>query len=232
MCGRFTLRTPVEKLMAAFGLEDLPELPLRYNIAPTQPVATVLVVTGGREFRPMRWGLIPSWAKDQKIGSRLINARSETVAEKPAFRSAFRHRRCLILADGFYEWQRTDVGRLPYYIARRDGEPFAFAGLWERWAPPTGEPVESCTILTTAANSLIAEFHLRMPVILDPADHDLWLDETVTDPALLQPLLKRYPPEKMVAYRVGPAVNRPANDSPDLIRPLSGEEVSSAGPLF
>ena len=181
MCGRFTLSTPIKELARFFHLPELPHLNARYNIAPSQPVATVLVLTAGREFRLMRWGLVPPWAKDLGIGSRMINARAETVPEKPAFRSALRERRCLILADGFYEWERKGTVKQPHYIHKTDKSPFGFAGLWERWQPPEGgEPVESCTIITTEANALVRTFHERMPVILAPENFDPWLDPGVT----------------------------------------------------
>lgn len=223
MCGRYTLRTPVAELAEAFGLPEVPSLEPRYNIAPTQPVATVLVVTGERQLRRMRWGLIPSWARDPSIGQRLINARAETLAQKPAFRAALRQRRCLILADGFYEWARRGRGKQPYYILRRDERPFAFAGLWERWQPPEGgEPIESCTIITTQANELVAAFHERMPVILEEPDIALWLDPAVTDAQRLGPLLRPCPAERMKAYPVGPQVNRPSADTAAVTRPLPG----------
>ncbi len=221
MCGRFTLRTPVEDLASFFGVAEMPELTPRYNIAPTQPVATVLVLTGDRRFRLMRWGLIPPWAKDPSIGSRMINARAETIAQKPAFRSAFRHRRCLIMADGFYEWQRRGSLKQPYYIVSRDHSPLGLAGLWERWQPPEGgEELESCTIITTAANALVRRFHDRMPVILDPADFGLWLDTEATEPQRLLALLKPYDAQKLEAYPVSAEVNSPANDRPVCIQPV------------
>ena len=225
MCGRYTLTTPVEKLAKFFGLPEDPDLGPRYNIAPTQPVATVLVLTGERRFRLMRWGLVPHWAKDLSIGSRMINARAETVAEKPAFRSAFHDRRCLIMADGFYEWKHDGGAKHPYYIVRKDRSPFAFAGLWERWGPPEGgELVESCTIITTQANELVAEFHGRMPVILDPVDFDLWLATGVTDPQSLLGLLKPYPAEKMEAFPVSSVVNSPGHETDECVQPIEKSE--------
>ena len=225
MCGRFTLQTPVKELATFFGLAETPDLAARYNIAPTQPVATVVVLTGNRRLRLMRWGLVPPWAKDLSIGSRMINARAETVAEKPAFRSAFKHRRCLVMADGFFEWQTKGKAKQPYHVARKDGSPFAFAGLWERWEPADGgEPVESCTIITTEANALVRRFHDRMPVILDPEDFDLWLDPAVTEPERLPPLLRPYPAEKMEAYPVSSIVNSPAHESAECLQPVSVSE--------
>lgn len=220
MCGRFTLLTPAETLAEQFHLPDVPSLTPRYNVAPTQPVAAVRQSPGNgeRELALLRWGLIPSWAKDADIGARMINARSETVAQKPAFRAAFRQRRCLVLADGFYEWQRLARGKQPFYIRLRDGSPFAFAGLWEHWAGPDGA-VESCTLLTTEPNDLIRSLHNRMPVILAPEDYDLWLDPGVREVELLHPLLRPHPPEDMIAYPVGLWVNNPKNDGPQCIEP-------------
>lgn len=223
MCGRFTLSLPVPALLSHFGLAEMPALPPRYNIAPTQSVAAVLVLTGDREFRLMRWGLIPSWAKDPAIGSRMINARAETVAQKPTFRTALKDRRCLIMADGFYEWDKKGESKQPYHVVRRDNAPLAFAGLWDRWEPAQGgEPVESCTIITTEANAVVAAFHERMPVILDPDDYPLWLDPEVREAQKLLPLLRPYPAEKMVAHPVGTLVNSPAHESPDCIVPVTG----------
>ena len=225
MCGRYTLTTPVEKLAEFFGLPEDPGLKPRYNIAPTQPVATVLVLTGERRFRLMRWGLVPHWAKDLSIGSRMINARAETVAEKPAFRSAFRERRCLIMADGFYEWQHKGGAKHPYYIVRKDRSPFAFAGLWDRWDPfEGGGAVESCTIITTQANELVAHFHERMPVILDREDFDLWLGQDADQERLLG-LLKPYQAERMEAYPVSSVVNSPSHETDECVQSIekSGE---------
>jgi putative SOS response-associated peptidase YedK len=221
MCGRFTLKTPVNDLAKHFRV-DIPDLPLRYNIAPTQPVATVLVLTGDRQFKLMRWGLVPHWAKDLSIGSRMINARAETIAEKPAFKKALRERRCIIMSDGFYEWAKKGRAKHPYYIVNRDRTPFGFAGLWDRWKSPEGEQIESCTIVTTDANEAVAPFHDRMPVILDPANYDLWLDPAVQEPERLLPLLKPYPAEKMEAFPVSSVVNSPAHESPDCVKPLMG----------
>src|SRR5215216_4713323 len=172
MCGRYTLRTPVDTLAEAFEIEEYPSsITPSYNIAPTQEVAAVVEEDEKRKLEMLRWGLIPSWAKDPAIGNKMINARAETVAEKPSFRSAFKVRRCLILADGFYEWQKTDNGKQPYYIKMQDGSPFAFAGLWEIWQ--NGEEIRSATIITTDANDLMNEIHHRMPVILPPEDYGL-----------------------------------------------------------
>jgi putative SOS response-associated peptidase YedK len=212
MCGRYTLRTPVETLAEEFGISDpLPEIPTRYNIAPTQEVAAVLEEDEERKLEMLRWGLIPSWADDPAVGNKMINARSETAAEKPSFRTAFRKRRCLILADGFYEWQKTNGGKQPYYIRMEDGSPFAFAGLWESWDKYGGE-IRSCTILTTDANEMVGEVHHRMPVILPPETYDLWLDPDMRETELLLDLLRPYPDDGMEAYPVSRFVNSPSND--------------------
>ena len=219
MCGRFTLRTPAHRLAEAFGVRELPNLRPRYNIAPSQDVVAIRRAAEGRELALLRWGLIPFWAKDAAIGNRMINARAETVAEKPAFRAAFRRRRCLIAADGFYEWRKTDGGaKQPYYIRLADDAPFAFAGLWERWAPPDDDAVESCTLITTAANDLLKPIHDRMPVILAPSDHDAWLDaEAPSAEALLRP----YPADDMIAVPIGRLVNDPRSDEAACIAPLA-----------
>lgn len=219
MCGRFTLCQSAEEIAQAFQIPDVPPLEPRYNIAPTQPVATVLKTSENpdRQFRMLHWGLIPFWADDPKLGSKLINARAESVADKPAFRSAFRHRRCLIVADGFYEWQQQENGKQPFYLRLKDDRPFAFAGLWEHWEEDRGEAIDSCTILTTNANELTSRIHSRMPVILDPKDYDLWLDPSVSKSETLQPLLRPYDSEKMEAYPVSKTVNRPTNDRPECI---------------
>ncbi len=222
MCGRFTLFDSADSVAERFGLPDTPSLSPRYNIAPSQTVAAVRIPPGGgaRELVPLRWGLVPSWAKDPAIGNRMINARAETVADKPAFRSAIRRRRCLVPADGFYEWKRVNGRKQPYYIRLGDGAIFAFAGLWESWERPEHASVESCTILTTGPNDLLRPIHDRMPVILSPRDYDLWLSPAVQDPEALAPLLHPYPPEEMTAFPVRTTVNNPKTDTPDLIEPL------------
>jgi putative SOS response-associated peptidase YedK len=222
MCGRFTMATPGQVIAEVFGLDDVPELSPRFNIAPTQAVAAVRARAGGRrELVALTWGLIPSWSKDRTIGSRMINARAETVGEKPAFRAALRARRCLVLADGFYEWQRIGTRKQPHHIRMRDGRPFAFAGLWERWTPPEGDPVESCTIITTLPNEVVAPIHDRMPAILAPADLDCGLDPGVRDPVPVTALLRPYPSGDMTAYPVGLRVNSPGADDPSCVVPTS-----------
>jgi len=217
MCGRFTLSQPAEAIASTFQVTTVPELAPRYNIAPTQLVPTILSEGDCRQFQMLRWGLIPSWAKDASMGAKLINARAETVAEKPAFRSAFRRRRCLVVADGFYEWQPQKGKKQPFYFRLQDGQPFAFAGLWETWQAPEGEKIDSCTLLTTTANSLLRSVHDRMPVILKPEDYNQWLDPQIQEPEQLEPLLQPYSPEAMVAYPVSTKVNNPTNDSPECI---------------
>jgi putative SOS response-associated peptidase YedK len=221
MCGRFTLATPGQTVAELFQLSAVPELKPRYNIAPTQPVAAVRAGQSGHELVMLHWGLIPSWSKDVAIGARMINARGETVAEKPSFRAPFRSRRCLIIADGFYEWRRNGERKQPYFIAMRDRRPFAFAGLWDRWAPSGGEPVESCTIVTTSPNEVLAPIHDRMPVILPSESQAVWLDTAVRESERLQPLLQPFAASEMLAYPVSPRVNNPRNDDRDCIAPLA-----------
>jgi putative SOS response-associated peptidase YedK len=224
MCGRYSQSQSAEIIAKAFQVDSVPALKPRYNIAPTQSVPTVLQTSAStsRQFKMLHWGLIPSWAKDPKMGGRLINARAETVNEKPAFRSAFRQRRCLVLADGFYEWQQQEdkKQKQPFYFRLSDGQPFAFAGLWEHWKGADGEEIESCTLLTTEPNELMQPIHNRMPVILDPKDYDLWLDSEVKKPELLQPLLRSYQTEEMTAYPVSKAVNKPSNDTAECINSI------------
>lgn len=226
MCGRFTLATPEQDIAQQFSLTDVPHLEARYNIAPTQPVAAVRLQRegGGRELVMLHWGLIPFWADDPKIGNRMINARAETVEEKPSFRNAFRRRRCLVLADGFYEWKKENGWKQPYYVRMDDGRPFAFAGLWEFWKDDETETaIESCTLLTTQPNGVVRPIHKRMPVILHPRDYDLWLDVETADVERLKAILGPYPAEEMEAYPVSRLVNKPAHEGPELIEPLPGE---------
>ncbi len=227
MCGRFSLGASATDLTSHFNVQETLEVAARHNVAPTQQVLTVLQSAGAtRRLSRMRWGLIPAWAKDPAIGSRLINARAETVAMKPAFRRPLRERRCLIPTDGFYEWEAQGQRKRPWFIRMRDGRLFAFAGLWDRWRDPVGKELESCTIITTTPNDLIRPFHHRMPVILAPIDYDLWLDGNIQDVGRLLPLLTPYPPEQMTAYPVSSRVNDPANDSP-ICRTPAGETGDS-----
>jgi putative SOS response-associated peptidase YedK len=222
MCGRFTLFEPDKVLAREFGVSDFPPRSPRYNIAPSQPITAVRATpTGsGREIALLRWGLIPSWSKDPAIGIRLINARAETAGEKPSFRNAFRRHRCLIPASGFYEWLRWERGKQPYFVRMRDGHPFAFAGLWDRWESPDEGAVETCAILTTAANDVLAPIHDRMPVILPSGEYDRWLDPSLLNTDSLAPLLVPFPPEEMLAYPVNPRVNAPSTDDEGCIAPL------------
>jgi putative SOS response-associated peptidase YedK len=232
LCGRFTLTDPNVGLAVQFGLPQIPDMAPRYNIAPTQPVAAVRVPGPGqaREMVMLHWGLVPFWAKDLKIGAQLINARSETAAEKPSFRAAFLQRRCLVIADGFYEWQKQNGAKQPYFIRLRHARPFAFAGLWERWEGPGAGPIESCTLLTTEPNDLIRPLHSRMPAILHPDDYSLWLDPEVRQASLVLPLLRPYPALEMEAYPVSRLVNSPNNDTPQCIEPLvEGEDPRLPG---
>ncbi len=214
MCGRFCLAVTTEELAEYFGLTAVPDFPARYNIAPSQPIAVILRTNNEpeRHFRLMRWGLIPAWAKDPAIGDRLINARAETVAEKPSFRTAFKRRRCLIPASGFFEWQKTKAGKQPFYFRPQSGSLFAIAGLWESW-----QDIETCTILTTAANELLQPIHERMPVILKPEDYDQWLDWQIQDTETLQALLQPFPADQMLAYPVSKRVNNAAIDDIECI---------------
>lgn len=231
MCGRFTnqltWRQIVElyRLTADPGAQD-PGWHPRFNAAPTQRLPVVRNDAGGaRELVLMRWGLVPFWAKDKKIGNQCINAKAETVAAKPAFRAAFRSRRCLVPADGFYEWAKVAGGKQPYRIAMGNGAPFAFAGLWERWNGEA-EPLETFTIVTGEPNELVAPIHGRMPIILDPADYDTWLGSS--DIAAAQALLKPFPAHRMAAYPVSSRVSSPRNDDPSLIDriPLADESAA------
>ncbi len=235
MCGRYTLHAPPEELARIFRLpldevHRVFDFGPRYNIAPTDDIAAVRVRRGGESREPavLRWGLVPYWTRDPGIGARMINARGESVAGKPAFRDAFRERRCLVVADGFYEWQKLTGRKQPYYLRMRDGEPFAFAGLWDRWEGQgqgqgqgqRQEPIESCTIITTEPNELARALHDRMPVILRPEDYDRWLDPVATDLKSLEVLLRPFPSELMIAYPVSTLVNKPENDAPECIEPL------------
>ena len=221
MCGRFTLQIPPELLAEIFGLMEIPVYPARYNIAPTQQVPVIRQTGDGRNhFAVMKWGLIPSWAKDPNIGNRMINARCESVAEKPAFRHAVRHSRCIVPASGFYEWREEGGKKAPFYVQLKDGSPIYFAGLWDHWKSQEGEVIEACTILTTSANILIAPLHDRMPVILQSEAFLKWLDHDTCDPDKLKSLYLPYPAELMDMRTVSPLANSPRNDSAELIAPL------------
>lgn len=228
MCGRYTLKTGRKKLAEQFQLDELPDFPPRFNLGPTQDG---LVVRPGdkpdtRTAAWLRWGLIPGWMKEGARAPLLINARSETVASKPAYRDALKRRRCLVLADGFFEWARHGAIKQPYYLTLNRGEPFAMAGLWERWRPPDGaaeDVVETFAIITTQANEVLAPIHDRMPVILEPEFHDDWINPLVTDADVLQPLLKPYPGAHMVMRAVNARVNNIRNDDPECLNPPEPE---------
>jgi putative SOS response-associated peptidase YedK len=221
MCGRYTLKSNAHAVASLCNLPDIPELTARFNISPTQLVPIVRAGEAGREMAMLRWGLIPHWAKDPKIAFTLINARAETAAEKPAFRTAFKRRRCLVPADGFYEWKKVGKQKVPVHIRRQDEAPFAFAGLWECWQPADGEPVATCTILTTTANEVVAPYHERMPVILPPEHFDTWLKPGDADTAGLLPLLVSAPPADLVAVPANPVVNSPKYDGPDCLQAVA-----------
>jgi len=221
MCGRFTLTVDPAELQDNFAGYTFPiQFAPRFNIAPTQPV---LAIPNDGQMRGdfFVWGLIPSWAKDPTMGSRLINARAETLGEKPSFRAAYKYRRCLIPADGFYEWKAVpgQKTKIPYFIHLKSRQPFAFAGLWEEWHSPDGSQIRSCTIITTEPNELMATLHNRMPVILPPAAYAEWLDTAIRTPESMGTLLRPYPADEMAAYPVSTLVNSPQNDRAELIVP-------------
>ncbi len=221
MCGRFTLTVDPAELKDAFTDFKFPsKFAPRFNIAPTQPILAI-PNDGRNQADFFVWGLIPSWSKDPAIGQRLINARAETLAEKPSFRGGFKYKRCLILADGFYEWKAAPgtKTKTPYFIFLKDRRPFAFAGLWDEWNSPDGNSIRSATIITTEPNELMADLHNRMPVILNPNDYEQWLDASPRAPESLSPLLKPFPADRMSTYPVSTLVNAPANDRPELIVP-------------
>jgi putative SOS response-associated peptidase YedK len=222
MCGRYTLTTDLKQVAKRFdaAADEIPAVSPRYNIAPTQ---NVIVVSddGKRTIKQMRWGLIPSWAKDPAIGNRMINARSETLAEKPAFRAALKKRRCIIPADGFYEWQKLGKMKQPMRIVLKSGQPFGFAGLWERWQSPEGEEVLSCTIITTAANELLKAVHDRMPVILTRDAEAAWLNPNIQETEKLLALLKQFPSDELEFYPVSREVNSPQIDERRNIEPIN-----------
>ena len=221
MCGRFTLTVDPAELADTFSSYEFPtQFAPRYNIAPTQPVLAIPNDAKNKaDF--FLWGLIPSWAKDPSIGNKLINARGETLAEKPSFRGGFKYKRCLILADGFYEWKAaaSSKTKTPYYIHMKDHRPFALAGLWDIWNSPEGDSLRTCTIITTEPNELMSALHNRMPVILDPNDYNLWLDPAPQTPEKLIHLIKSFPADAMSARPVSTLVNKPGNDRPECVLP-------------
>ncbi|RJF77779.1 SOS response-associated peptidase [Rhodopseudomonas palustris] len=227
MCGRFVITSAPAAIRAAFAYEDQPNFPARYNIAPTQPVPVVLVDGDVRRFRLMRWGFLPSWVKDPKAFALVINARGETVLEKPAFRNAIRRRRCLVPSDGYYEWKAVGSRKQPYFIRPRDDSPIGFAGVWETWVGPNGEELDTLAIVTTAAAGAMTELHDRVPVTIAPQDYARWLDNDETNVDGAVSLLRPPPEGQFVWYPVSSAVNRVANDNAQLILPISEEEAAA-----
>ena len=220
MCGRYCITTTPEAIRALFRYPERPNFPPRYNVAPTQPVPVVRVVEGERHFALVRWGLIPAWVKDPKDFTLLINARGETLHDKPAFKNAIRRRRCLFSADGFYEWKVEGGRRRAFHARRAGGGPLAFAGLWETWTGPNGEQMETAAIVTTQANKEMAAVHHRAPVIVPPDQFDLWLSSEA-DTRIAAELIKPAPDGSMEVYEVSPAVNKVTNDAPDLLEPYT-----------
>ena len=216
MCGRYTLTIDLRTVAETFGVAPTIEAAPRYNIAPTQEVVSILS-NGSAHLDLLLWGLIPSWAKDASIGSKMINARAETLAEKPSFKRLLRSKRCLIVADGFYEWKKENGGKTPMYITLKNGAPFAFAGLWDHWRSPDGQELRTCTIVTTQPNEVVAPIHDRMPAILLPDARQMWLDSELHDEQALLPLLAPYPAAEMKARAVSRLVNDPKREGAELI---------------
>jgi putative SOS response-associated peptidase YedK len=223
MCGRYAITTAPEAVRRLFRYPEQPNFPARYNVAPTQPVPIVRMADGQRHFVLVRWGLIPSWVKDPKTFTLLINARGESVNEKPAFRNAMKRRRCLFPADGFYEWKGVAGRKIPYIARLKSGGPLAFAGLWETWTGPNGEEMETAAIITTDANKEMAQVHHRAPVIVPPEAFDFWLDTDKVDGKTAAAVIGPAPDGSMEVYEISTAVNRVANDSPALIEPYRAE---------
>ncbi|HET9717291.1 MAG TPA: SOS response-associated peptidase [Pseudolabrys sp.] len=232
MCGRYAVTSAPEAIRALFGYPEQPNFPPRYNIAPTQPIAVVRLHEGRRQFALLRWGFLPSWVKDPKNFTLLINARGESVIDKPAFKAAMRRRRCLVPADGFYEWKALGTRKQPYFVRARSGSPLAFAGLWETWTGPNGEELETAAIVTTRASGTIAHIHDRMPVIVPPEAFDLWLDCANVDAETAAALIAPAAETDLEAYEVSSEVNRTANDHPALIerRSVASEPALDRGP--
>jgi putative SOS response-associated peptidase YedK len=228
MCGRYVIMTPPEALRLLFGYSEQPNFPARYNVAPTQPIPVVYLDNGARHFRLMRWGLLPAWVKDPRSFTLLINARGETALEKPAFKNAMKRRRCLVPADGYYEWQRSGAVKQPYFIHAQDNQPIGFAGLMETWIGPNGEELDTVAICTTAASSDLAALHDRMPVTIAPRDFDRWLDCRDVDAEDAAELMATPEPGAFAWHAVSTRVNRVANDDAQLILPISDEELAAA----
>lgn len=232
MCGRFVISSPPEAIRQAFGYAEQPNFPPRYNIAPTQPVPVVMLENGSRHFRLMRWGLLPSWVKDPRKFSLVINARGETVLEKPAFKAAMKRRRCLLPADGYYEWQALSGRKQPFFIHHRNRQPLALAGLVETWVGPDGEEIDTVAIVTTASRDEMTHLHHRVPVVIAPQDFSRWLDGNAFGAEEAAALLIAPPEGMLVWHEVTPAVNRVANDDPQLILPISAEEAAAIADTF
>jgi len=230
MCGRFVITSPPAALRQIFGYAEQPNFPPRHNVAPTQPIPVVLLENGGRHFRLMRWGLVPAWVKDPRKFSLLINARSETVQEKPAFKNAMKRRRCLVPADGYYEWQDRDGRKRPFFIHRRDGQPVGFAALAETWMEPNGEEIDSVAIVTAPASPDLAVLHHRVPVTISRDDFERWLDGRANDAEEVMPLLVGPAEGEFVWHEISTRVNRVANDDPQLLLPITDEERTAEEP--
>ncbi len=230
MCGRFVITSPPEALRQIFGYVEQPNFPPRHNIAPTQPIPVIIVENGVRHFRLMRWGLLPAWVKDINTFSLLINARAETVREKPAFKNAIRRRRCLIPADGYYEWQASEKRKKPCFVHRRDARPIGLAGLAETWIGPNGEELDTVAIITAPANADLAMLHARVPVTIAETDFERWLDCRADDAEAVMDLLT--PPGKgeFAWHEVSTRVNRAANDDAQLILPMTAEQKAAEEP--
>jgi putative SOS response-associated peptidase YedK len=226
MCGRYVITTAPEALRRLFGYAEMPNFPARHNVAPTQPVPVVLQDRGVRHFHLMRWGLWPAWVKDPRQFALVINARSETVQDKPAFRNALKRRRCLLPADGYYEWQQADGRKRPFFIHPTDGHPIAFAGLAETWMGPNGEETDTVAIVTTVAAPEMAALHHRVPVTIGPDDFDTWLDCTTPDVDQAMALLVAPQSGSFVWHEVSTAVNHVANDDPQLVLPMSANQLA------
>jgi len=225
MCGRFELHSAFEIIAKIFGLEGKAfMMPAGYNISPGRDIAIVVNDGGAKKLSTCRWGFVPSWSKELNDGYKMINARAETVAEKPSFRQAFGRHRCIVVADGFYEWKSEGGRKRPFYIHQRDGKPFGMAGLYNTWTSPEGNQVCTTTIITTEANEAVRPIHDRMPVIMQPSAYDLWLDPAVHEKEKLLPMLKPYPDKELELYEVSTKVNSPKNDSNENIERLDREK--------
>jgi putative SOS response-associated peptidase YedK len=227
MCGRYLITTAPEAMRRLFRYPEQPNFPARYNVAPTQPIPIVRLTEGERHFALVRWGLIPAWVKDPKAFSLILQARSDSVIDKPSFRNAMKRRRCLIPADGFYEWNEDSTPRRPYVVRPRDGGPVAFAGLWECWMGPNGEELETAAIITTDANRALHPIHHRMPVVVPPDAFDFWLDCAKVDALTAAALLVPAPDDLFEAYEISSAVNRVANDTAALLQPVTDEQIAA-----